>query len=380
MREGWDNPNVFQICTLREISTERERRQTIGRGLRLPVRENGERCFDPLINRLTVVASESFKEFAKKLQDEMQKECGVNFEGRILNKRERRKGILKKQRLLDPDFQNLWDKIKRRTRYAVKFATADLVSRSAGELRGMPEIKAPVIRREKHELFMTQKEGVFGEERSAQTIRAPDYSAPIPDLLGYLQRETELTRPTLAEILEKSARLGEVTRNPQQFLEHAVGAIQKSLHDLMVQGIEYERIADAEWEMHRLESEELESYVSRLLEVQNGLYDVVEFESKVEYEFAKALDARKDIKLFFKLPDWFKVETPLGTYNPDWAIVREEPGGQNKVYLVRETKGTKEWLKIPEIQRRKIQCGKAHFKAVGLKDGGYDWVASAGEV
>ena len=380
LREGWDNPNVFQICTLREISTERERRQTIGRGLRLPVRENGERCFDPLINRLTVVASESFKEFAKKLQDEMQKECGVNFEGRILNKRERRKGILKKQRLLDPDFQRLWDRIKLRTRYAVKFATADLVARSAGELSGMPEIKAPVIRREKHELFMTQKEGVFGEERSAQTIRAADYSAPIPDLLGYLQRETELTRPTLAEILERSARLGEVTRNPQQFLEHAVGAIQKSLHDLMVQGIEYERIADAEWEMHRLESEELESYVSRLLEVQNSLYDVVEYESKVEYEFAKTLDARKDIKLFFKLPDWFKVETPLGTYNPDWAIVREEPDGQNKVYLVRETKGTKEWLKIPEIQRKKIQCGKAHFKAVGLKDGGYDWVASAGDV
>ena len=380
LREGWDNPNVFQICTLREISTERERRQTIGRGLRLPVRENGERCFDPLINRLTVVANESFKEFAKKLQDEMQNECGVNFEGRILNKRERRKGILKKQRLLDPDFQKLWDKIKLRTRYAVKFATADLVTRSAGELSGMPEIKAPVIRREKHELFMSQKEGVFGEERSAQTIRAPDYSAPIPDLLGYLQRETELTRPTLAEILEKSARLGEVTRNPQQFLEHAVGAIQKSLHDLMVEGIEYERITDAEWEMHRLESEELESYVSRLLEVQHSLYDVVEYESKIEYEFAKALDTRDDIKLFFKLSDWFKVETPLGTYNPDWAIVRVDPDGQNKVYLVRETKGTKEWLKIPEIQRKKIQCGKAHFKAVGLKDGGYDWVASAGEV
>ena len=121
-------------------------------------------------------------------------------------------------------------------------------------------------------------------------------------MLGPLQRETELTRPTLAEILHKSNRLGEVTHNPQQFLEHAVAAIQKSLHDLMVQGIEYERIADAEWEMHRLEIEELESYVSRLLEVRNSIYDVVEFESKVEYEFAKALDARKDIKLFFKLP------------------------------------------------------------------------------
>jgi type III restriction enzyme len=100
----------------------------------------------------------------------------------------------------------------------------------------------------------------------------------------------------------------------------------------------------------------------------------------VEYEFAKALDGRPEIKLFFKLPDWFKVETPLGTYNPDWAIVKEEQAGQNKLYLVRETKGTTQFLKIPEIQRKKIQCGKAHFKAVGLKEDGYDWVASASEV
>ena len=112
----------------------------------------------------------------------------------------------------------------------------------------------------------------------------------------------------------------------------------------------------------------------------NSIYDVVEFESKVEYEFAKTLDARTDIKLFFKLPDWFKVETPLGTYNPDWAIVREEPDGQHKLYLVRETKSTTDWLKIPEIQRRKIQCGKAHFKAVGLTAEGYAWVQSASEV
>ena len=281
---------------------------------------------------------------------------------------------------LDPEFKLLWDKIKDKTRYAVKYATAELISRCAGELRGMPEIKTPFIRREKHELFMTQKEGVFGEERAAHTIRTPEYSAPIPDLLGYLQHETELTRPTLAEILEKSNRLSEVTRNPQQFLEHALAAVQKSLRDLMVQGIEYERIANAEWEMHRLESGELESYVSRLLEVKNSLYDVVEFESKVEEEFAKKLNVRRDIKLFFKLPDWFKIETPLGTYNPDWAIVKENETGQNKVYLVRETKGTKEWLKAPEVQRNKIRCGKAHFKAIGFKEDDYDWVKSAEDV
>jgi len=303
----------------------------------------------------------------------------VNFEGRILNKRERRKGVLNKQRLLDPDFQILWDKIKHKTRYAVKYSTDDLVSRAAGELRGMPEIKPPFIRIEKGEVQM-EKKGVTIEERAAQRVRAPEYRAAIPDLLGHLQRETELTRPTIAEVLHRSERLGDVTRNPYQFLEFALAAIQKSLHDLMIQGIEYERIADAEWEMHRLESEELESYVSRLLEVKNSIYDVIEWESKVEKEFAEKLDGRADIKLFFKLPDWFKIETPIGTYNPDWAIVKEDENGKNKVYLVRETKGTTVWLKIPEIQRKKIKSDKTHYKAIGFKASEYDWVASAKEV
>ena len=117
-----------------------------------------------------------------------------------------------------------------------------------------------------------------------------------------------------------------------------------------------------------------------MLEVQNSIYDVIEFESKVEEDFAKKLDARTDIKLFFKLPDWFRVETPLGMYNPDWAIVKEDELTRIKVYLVRETKGTTTWQKIPEIQRKKIQCGRAHFKAIGFKDCEYDRVASAGNV
>ncbi len=107
---------------------------------------------------------------------------------------------------------------------------------------------------------------------------------------------------------------------------------------------------------------------------------MIEWESAVEKEFAEKLDGRADIKLFFKLPDWFKIETPIGTYNPDWAIVKEIEDGKNKVYLVRETKGTTVWLKIPEIQRKKIHCGKTHFKAIGFKEGEYDWVSSAKEV
>ena len=376
LREGWDNPNVFQICTLNETGSEMKKRQEIGRGMRLPVRANGERCFDPLINRLTVVANESYRDFARKLQTELEEECGVNFEGRIQNKRDRRKAILKKQRMLDPDFQKLWEKIKQKTRYSVNFATEDLVSRCATELRSMPKIESPIIHVERREIEIL-KSGVVTGARAAREIRSAHYEAPIPDVLGYLQKETELTRSTLVETLARSRRLAEIVLNPQQFLDQTLAIIKQQLHKMMVDGIKYEKIAGVAYEMMLFEMEELESYTTRLIEVQKSIYDVVEFESGVEEAFARELDAREDIKLFFKLPDWFKVETPLGTYNPDWGIVKQEPNGKDKLYLVRETKGTKDWTKLLQGQRDKIHCAERHFGELGVD---YRWVSSASEV
>ncbi|PYL07260.1 MAG: DEAD/DEAH box helicase [Verrucomicrobia bacterium] len=376
LREGWDNPNVFQICTLNETSSEVKKRQEIGRGMRLPVRANGERSFDPLINRLTLVANESYRDFANKLQTELQDECGVNFEGRIQNKRDRRKGILKKQRMLDPDFQKLWDKIKQKTRYSVHFDTEHLIIRCATEVRSMPKIESPIIHVERRELDIV-KRGVIAEARAARDVRSVCYEAAIPDVLGYLQKETELTRATLVEILARSGRLAEVILNPQQFLDQTLAIIKQQFRRMMIDGIKYERIAGAAYEMMLFEIEELESYATRLIEVQKSIYDVVEFESRIEETFARELDAREDIKLFFKLPDWFKVETPLGTYNPDWGIVKVEANGQDKLYLVRETKGTTEWTKLLPDQQSKIYCARQHFHELGVD---YQWVSSAGEV
>ncbi len=370
LREGWDNPNVFQICTLNETASELKKRQEIGRGMRLPVRANGERCFDPLINRLTVVANESYRDFARKLQTELEEECGVNFEGRIQNKRDRRKATLNKQRMLD------WEKIKQKTRYSVSFATEDLISRCAIELRSMPRIESPIIHVERREIEIL-KSGVVTEARAAREIRSAHYEATIPDVIGYLQKETELTRSTLVEILARSSRLAEVVLNPQQFLDQTLAIIKQQLHKMMVDGIKYEKISGVAYEMMLFEIEELESYTTRLITVQKSIYDVVEFESGVEEAFARELDAREDIKLFFKLPDWFKIETPLGTYNPDWGIVKQEPNGKDKLYLVRETKGTKEWTKLLQVQRDKIHCAERHF---GELEVDYKWVSSAGEV
>ena len=376
LREGWDNPNVFQICTLNEARSEMRKRQEIGRGLRLPVRENGERSFDANVNRLTVIANESYDSFARQLQTELEQEAGVQFEGRIQNKRERRKAQLRKGWQLDPNFRLLWEKIKARTRYQVVYDTPELIKRSVEELNRRAE--AQPISSPKFQIttqaVRIDRTGVSGVATRTREEQDRDYrqAVTIPDLLSYLQAETELTRGTLADILIRSERLGDVSTNPQQFLSQAVAAIRKTQQDLMVSGIQYEKIGGQEYEMRLFEDEELNGYLSRLLDVQHSIYDVIEYDSQVERRFAEDLDAQTEIKLFVKLPPWFKVETPLGTYNPDWVIVREQDG--QKVCLVRETKGTTDYDKVPEPQKQKMQCGRKHFQSLGVD---YAWTDNA---
>ena len=363
LREGWDNPNVFQICTLNETRSEIKKRQEIGRGLRLPVLENGLRCFDPAINRLTVVANEMYDDFARKLQAEIEEECGVEFKERIANKRDRRKAQLVAGWRLNPDFLGLWEKIEHKTRYSVDYATATLVAQAGEAVRKMPIIESPKLVALKYEMKLTD-EGVAGTLLAAREV-TPDDERPtlIPDILSYLQRETELTRNTLADILIESGRLGEVVVNPQQFMDQAVKAIRQTLHKMIIDGIKYEKIGDAVYEMLLFEEREIEGYLDRMVDVDNSIYDCLECESDTERRFAEAMRDRTDIKLFIKLPDWFKVETPIGTYNPDWAIVKQE---DNKVYLVRETKATKDQLALRGAEWEKIRCGKAHFDALGV--------------
>ena len=323
LREGWDNPNVFQICTLNETRSGMRKRQEIGRGLRLPVRENGERCFDAFMNRLTVIANESYKDFAGALQREIEDECGIAFGQRIENARERRTAQLRKGWQLDPDFLEIWNRIKHQTRYSVRYQTEGLIREAVKELRKSEKVFAPrlTITRAELDLSASGVESIVQSQRSTSDSGRAEF---IPDLLGYLQRETELTRGTIAEILIQSGRLNDVFVNPQEFLNRALSAIRKALDDLMVDGIKYERRDGLEWEMLLFEREEISSYLSRLIEVKRSIYDVVEFESDVERRFAAGLDVREDIRLFFKLPPWFKVQTPMGEYNPDWARTAQD--------------------------------------------------------
>ena len=373
LREGWDNPNVFQICTLNDTKSEIKKRQEIGRGLRLPVMENGERCFDSNINRLTVIANESYDDFAKKLQTEIEEECGVKFEGRISNKRDRRTAKLKEGWRLNEDFKELWSRIKHKTRYAVNFDTADLIREGGKKLFEMPKIEPAKIIVSKSGVNIT-KEGLDTTLLSVGEAKLEVLENKIPDILSYLQSKTELTRSTIAEILIASGRLGEIKVNPQQFMDYALSSIQDELKRLMVSGIKYEKIEGQEYEMLLFEEKEIIGYLTNMIEVDNSIYDVVVWDSAVEREFAEAMSQREDVRLFIKLPPWFKVDTPLGSYNPDWAIVKHN---DEKVYLVRETKGTSDQLQLRPTEFAKIKCGKAHFEEVSVD---YDWIEKASEV
>jgi type III restriction enzyme len=191
------------------------------------------------------------------------------------------------------------------------------------------------------------------------------YHGPLPDILAYLQNETELTRATIVRILRESGRLRDFLVNPQRFMDEVAHRLKFELHRLLVDGIKYERLTGpgAEWEMRLFQNQELVDYLSAL-EVQKSIYDFVVYDSEIEREFARQLDARDDIKLFVKLPRWFVIDTPVGGYNPDWAILKDD--GQATLYLVKETKGTMDFTKLRTPEADKVNCGRRHFEAIGV--------------
>ena len=226
-------------------------------------------------------------------------------------------------------------------------------------------------------LLKTEKGGVTTQAVSSAIESPTSSNMAIPDILAYLQNETELTRSTLVKILKASNRLDEVFINPQKFMDQVASIIKHELHRLLIDGIKYEKLANdtenSEWEMVLFKNEELIDYLNSL-EVKKSVYSHIVYDSEIEKEFAKKLDEREDIKLFVKLPAWFKIETPVGGYNPDWAIIKQDG---KAFYLVRETKSTKDFLKLRTSEADKIRCGVQHFKELGVD---FDVAVTASEV
>jgi type III restriction enzyme len=363
LREGWDNPNVFQLCTLNETKSELKKRQEIGRGLRLPVNSDGNRVFEKAINRLTVVANESYEDFARQLQKEIEEDTGEKFEGRIKKKEDKVQIRLKKGYDTDQSFLELWERIRQKTTYRVQYDTAGLVKEAAKRVNEMEAIAAPRIISQKTQVLMDQT-GITGATLATKTYAVESAKIDVPDLIGYVQNKTELTRSTIVRILEESGRLSDCLKNPQMFLDGVVREIKTILAQLMVDGIKYQKIAGEMYEMRLFETGEIEAYIDNLYTVrkqEKTLYNYVEIDSLSEPEkkFARDCEDNEDVEFFIKLPRKFVIKTPIGDYRPDWGIVFK---GEKKLYFVAETKSSTLRGDLRSSEWQKIRCGTKHFE------------------
>ncbi|RZK12777.1 MAG: DEAD/DEAH box helicase [Flavobacterium sp.] len=391
LREGWDNPNVFQICTLNETKSETKKRQEIGRGLRLCVDQSGNRNIDRAINRLTVIANESYESFSKALQTEIEDDCGVKFDGRIKNSRNREKVKLKEKWLEDKSFLELWERIKIRTDYRVDFSTQKLIENCTAALKIMPPIEKPVIYRERNiAKFIRDNNGKLvelgGEQRGSKERVIKDAKYEIPDFIAFIQSKTELTRDTITKIVLNSGRLNEIFNNPQLFMDSVIKIIKQEFDKIKIDGIRYERIAGRSYEMKLFESAEIEHYLDNLIAVrkqEKTLYNyvVIDSLSTPERNFAEDCDSRDDIIFYVKLPNSFQIKTPIGPYNPDWALIKKEDGEETRIYFVAETKdpnAARDRSLLRENERLKIECAERHFEI--LDDVEYQVVGSVSDL
>jgi len=436
---------------LRDIQTERERRQTIGRGLRLCVNQHGERLRGFEVNTLTVIATERYEDFAENLQKEIEADTGIRFgiveshqfaaiavtgedgqatplgferskalwehlkalgyidakgkvqdslkkalkdgtlavpdqfaaqigqiteilrklSGRleIKNADERQQVRARQAVLQSPEFKALWDRIKHKTTYRVKFDNENLVESCIRALQDAPPIAKTRLQWRKAEIAIG-KAGVEATEREgAATVVLDESGIELPDVLTDLQDRTQLTRRTIQRVLVGSRRLDDFKRNPQQFIELAAEAINRCKRLAVVDGIKYQRLGDEHYYAQELfEQEELTGYLRNMLvETKKSVYEQVVYDSDTEATFADGLEKNEAVKVYAKLPGWFTVPTPLGSYNPDWAVLVEKDGGE-RLYFVVETKSGLFADDLRDKERAKIECGKVHFKALAVGD------------
>lgn len=271
---------------------------------------------------------------------------------------------LKKQKLVSPEFLALWDKIKTKTTYRVQFDVQELIKNSVKELSELPPVSVARIITQTADIGI-QKSGVSHTQTSMRTIDIANTYDVLPDILRLIATKTLLKCETVAEIIMQSGKWAEFLKNPQEFYEKALEIIRRNRHTLAIDGIKYVRLADEELYVQEVfDSSELVAFLDKnAVPVNNSLYDYVVYDSNVESRLAQKLDNDPDVKMFFKLPPRFQIQTPIGPYNPDWAVYIEK-NGEEKLYFVLESKGSEDKLDLRGKEDLKIHCGAAHFKAL----------------
>lgn len=476
LREGWDNPNVFQICTLRESKAEIKKRQEIGRGLRLCVDKNGNRMDAEILgpnlvhdtNILTVIANESYEEFAGGLQSEFEeiiakrprevtatlflgrtvtdqsgaKEllindgvasdiyrelCNAGFVGNdhqltpvylelppeqkteyvrnaldddlkiyaegiqkilasvydpkqglpITNARKSETLYLNHEKYASEAFKKLWDKINRKTYYTVKFDEEKLINRCIDELNQHLRVTKTEITVTEGHLATSDNDKVVMQRDKIHTPIAisETFSNQLRyDLIGELTSGTGLTRSTIGKILSQihPQTFAKFRENPEEFVHNAKGLINGVKASTIVEHIEYDKLNE-KWDGSEIfiDSDITGIYGENLINTpKHHLYDKLRYDSEIEEKFAKELEDREDIEVYVKLPKKFYIETPMGHYNPDWAIAFRDDSGVKHVYFVAETKGADELHlnNLKDVEVSKIKCAKKHFSKISDGD------------
>lgn len=389
LKEGWDNPNVFQVGFLRHSGSELERRQQIGRGLRLPVDESGSRVTDPTICRLTLVVDETFSEF----RDGLNKEYIAAGGGGGPDPDDADKTVTVRRRndkFLSPEFKELWGRIRYRARYRVTVDHAVLppavaVSEHLGDIKYLAKrtniVQSADVTYDDDGKVITADAEVAESAGTSITIvgqRLPDIIRLIEDQLLATKFPLHLTRPTIAAIVEAvpSNLKARAIDDPERWARIVASAIRSVTIEEMVKHIGYEPEPEEDWweaEVVFLETEEQNPPQPRPgFDPKNGvvaapeggtnLFDHVIYDSKVERDFAAQLENFSDtVKLFTKLPRRFRVRTPVGEYSPDWAIVYDD-NGTERLYLVRETKGTTNLDDLDWDEAMRIRFARRHFE------------------
>ena len=474
LREGWDNPNVFQICTLKQSSSEVRKRQEVGRGLRLCVNQDGERMDANVlgndvhnINVLTVIASESYDSFARGLQSEMAEAVADRpkavtpelFQGKVLrdasgneqvvdaalaqaicydliiNGYVDRKGALTDKYFADkannqvkiaeeaadcadsvlaildsvysdsamkpenarsnnvelqvdpdklamPEFKALWSRINSKSVYVVDFDTQELIQKAIQSLDKnlrVPRIYFKVESgsmeevRSKESLlegssFSKKKSETYSQDKQVRANSAVKY-----DLVGKLVDETGLTRRAVIAILTgiEPAVFNQFRENPEEFILKAAALINDEKATAIIQHITY-HVLDDRYDTNVFTEPTLKGRLgTNAMKADKHLYDHILYDSTNERDFAKDLDVDSHVAVYVKLPDGFYISTPVGRYNPDWAIAFYE-GKVKHIYFVAETKGSMRSMQLRDIEKAKIHCAREHFKAISSGDVVYD--------
>jgi type III restriction enzyme len=475
LREGWDNPNVFVICTLKHSDNTVSRRQEVGRGLRLSVNQHGDRMDNPAtvhqINVLTVVASESYKDFVTALQrdiseglSERPREANESyFTGKVLKTaagdvevtpplaKQIYKYLLKndytddKDRIADAyheakkegtlaalppelvahadavfalidsvfsdaklplpeddrkaktnplnanfdkaEFKALWSRINRKAAYAVEFETPELVTKCVkaleDELKVSP-MQYTVVAGEQADTAtydgMRQGESFKVTESTTDLQRASAHSAVKYDLIGRLAAETQLTRATVASVLQgiNKAVFSQYRTNPEDFMQKAARLMNEQKATVIVEHIAYDPTGDTHT-MDIFTQDKPSGDFSKAVKANHHIYDYVFTDSKNERDFVRELDTSTEVVVYAKLPRGFFIPTPVGNYNPDWAIAFQE-GKVKHVYFVAETKGSMSSMDLRKIEESKIECARKFFAKITSDQVKYDVVDGYGKL